>query len=84
MRSGLIATEGRDDPGVHGRGNHVPVTVLKVDNCQVVAQRNEEQDGYTALQLGVGTAKVKRTSQRCAGISPKRKVEPKRKLANSG
>jgi large subunit ribosomal protein L3 len=62
-------------------GIHVPVTVLQVDNCQVVAQRNEERDGYTALQLGVGTAKVKRTSQQMRGHFAKAQVEPKRKLA---
>jgi len=61
-------------------GIHVPVTVLQVDNCQVVAQRNEERDGYTALQLGVGTAKVKRTSQQMRGHFAKAQVEPKRKV----
>jgi large subunit ribosomal protein L3 len=61
-------------------GEHIPVTVLKVDNCQVVAQRTEETDGYTALQLGVGTAKVKRTSKQMRGHFAKAEVEPKRKV----
>jgi len=62
-------------------GEHVPVTVLKGDDLHVVAQRSEEKDGYTALQLGTGKAKVKRTNQALRGHFAKAKVEPKRKLA---
>ena len=52
--------EGRHDPSVSGRtARHVPVTVLKLDGCQVVATRTEEKDGYTAVQLGSGFAKAK-------------------------
>ena len=58
-------------------GNHVPVTVLRVDNCQVVAQRTAEKDGYTALQLGVGAAKVKNVTKPQRGHFAKAKVEPK-------
>ena len=59
MRTGLIAQKLGMTRVFTDEGNHVPVTVLKIDNCQVVAVRTEEKDGYTALQLGVGTAKVK-------------------------
>ena len=62
-------------------GNHIPVTVLKVDNCQVVAVRTEATDGYTALQLGVGTAKTKNVSKPQRGHFAKAKVEPKARLA---
>jgi large subunit ribosomal protein L3 len=62
-------------------GNHSPVTLLKVDSCQVVAQRTEERDGYTAVQLGVGPAKPKRVGQAMRGHFAKAKVEPKRRLA---
>jgi large subunit ribosomal protein L3 len=62
-------------------GSHVPVTVLKVDECQVVAVRSQEKDGYVAVQLGAGKARVKRTSQAQRGHFAKAKVEPKRKLA---
>jgi large subunit ribosomal protein L3 len=55
--------------------------VLKVDNCQVVAQRTEEKNGYTALQLGVGLAKVKNTPRAERGHFAKASVEPKRKVA---
>ena len=57
------------------------MTVLRVDNCQVVAQRTRDKDGYTALQLGVGTAKVKNVTQPQRGHFAKAKVEPKAKLA---
>ena len=59
----------------------MPVTVLKLNNCQVVAQRTEDKDGYNAVQLGSGFRKVKRTSQALRGHFAKANVEPKRKLA---
>jgi large subunit ribosomal protein L3 len=61
-------------------GEHVPVTVLKVDNCQVVAVKTQEKDGYTAVQLGYGKAKVKNVPKAMRGHYAKAKVEPKRKL----
>lgn len=62
-------------------GRHVPVTVLKLDGCQVVAKRTEETDGYTAVQLGSGFAKIKRLTQADRGRFAKAEVEPKKKLA---
>src|SRR5215831_2096415 len=62
-------------------GSHVPVTVLSVDSCQVVAVRTPEKDGYAAVQLGVGKAKVKNVTKPMRGHFAKAKVEPKRKLA---
>ncbi|MGF7172424.1 large subunit ribosomal protein L3 [Azospirillum doebereinerae] len=62
-------------------GQHVPVTVLKVDSCQVVAVRTEETDGYTAVQLGAGAIKVKNVTKPERGHFAKARVEPKRKLA---
>ena len=62
-------------------GRQVPVTVLHVDNLQVVAQRTVEKDGYTALQLGAGDAKVKRVSAPMRGHFAKANVAPKRKIA---
>lgn len=61
-------------------GKHVPVTVLKLDACQVVGVRTEEQDGYTALQLGVGVAKVKNVSKPVRGQYAKAQIEPKKKM----
>src|SRR3546814_13383757 len=80
MRTGLVAQKMGMTRLFTEDGEHVPVTVLKVDNCQVVAVRTDERDGYTALQLGVGKAKVKNVPQPMRGHFAKAKVEPKRKL----
>ncbi len=80
MRTGLIAQKVGMTRLFTEAGDHVPVTVLKVEGCQVVAQRTLERDGYTALQLGVGTAKVKNVSKPQRGHFAKAKVEPKRRL----
>jgi large subunit ribosomal protein L3 len=62
-------------------GRHVPVTVLKLDGCQVVSTRTDERDGYTAVQLGSGFAKAKRLTKADRGNFAKAEVEPKKKLA---
>jgi large subunit ribosomal protein L3 len=62
------------------KGEHVPVTVLHLEKCQVVARRTVETDGYTAVQLGVGTQKTQRVTQPMRGHFAKANVEPKRKL----
>src|SRR5918911_3336574 len=81
MRTGLIAQKLGMTRVFTDEGNHVPVTVLRVDNCQVVAQRTQERDGYTALQLGVGAAKTKNVTKPQRGHFAKAKVEPKARLA---
>src|SRR3954453_3500563 len=80
MRSGLIAQKLGMTRVFTPEGTHVPVTGLKVDSCQVVAVRTAEKDGYTAVQLGVGKAKVKNVGQGLRGHYAKAKVEPKAKL----
>ena len=62
-------------------GKQVPVTVLQLDKVEVVANRTNEKDGYSAVQLGAGTAKIKRTSKAMRGHFSVAKVEPKRKIA---
>ena len=81
MRTGLIARKLGMTRLFQDDGSHVPVTVLDVSGCQVVAQRTEENDGYTAMQLGLGTAKVKNVGKAMRGHFAKAKVEPKRRLA---
>src|SRR6476646_2228375 len=81
MRTGLIAQKLGMTRVFTGEGNHVAVTVLRVANCQVVAQRTEEKDGYTALQLGVGAAKVKNVTKPQRGHFAAAKVEPRAHLA---
>jgi large subunit ribosomal protein L3 len=80
MRTGLIAQKLGMSRVFTDEGNHIPVTVLRVDNCQVVAHRTQERDGYTALQLGVGAAKVKNVSKPMRGHYSAAKVEPKARL----
>jgi large subunit ribosomal protein L3 len=80
MRTGLLAQKMGMTRVFTDDGSHVPVTVLKVDNCQVVAVRTDETNGYTAVQLGVGKAKVKNVSKAQRGHFAKAKVEPKKKL----
>ena len=81
MRTGVIAKKEGMTRIFDEEGKHVPVTVLRIDNCQVVAVRSEEKDGYVAVQLGAGAAKTKRTSKAQRGHFAKAKVEPKKKLA---
>jgi len=81
MRSGLIAQKMGMTRVFSEDGNQVPVTVLKVDNCQVVAQKTDERDGYNAVQLGVGSAKPNRVTKAMRGHFSKAQVEPKVRLA---
>ena len=80
-RSGLIAQKLGMSRVFQEDGSHVPVTVLHVDNCQVVDQRTMDRDGYSAVQLGAGKAKVKRVGQAMRGHFAKAAVEPKQRLA---
>jgi large subunit ribosomal protein L3 len=80
MRTGLLAKKLGMTRLFREDGTHVPVTVLHLDGLQVVAARTEEKDGYTAVQLGWGKAKVKNVSKPNRGHFAKAKVEPKAKL----
>ncbi len=81
MRSGVIAKKLGMTRVYNDAGEHVPVTVLQMENCQVVAQRTQEKNGYTAVQLGVGLAKVKNTTKALRGHFATASVEPKAKVA---
>ncbi len=81
MRTGVIAKKLGMTRVFLEDGRQVPVTVLSLEGCQVVAQRTAEKDGYTALQLGAGKAKVKRVTKAERGHFAKAKVEPKFKVA---
>ena len=81
MRSGVIAQKVGMTRVFTEAGEHIPVTVLKLDNCQVISHRTDEKHGYTALQLGSGTRKVKRLTKAERGNFSVAHVEPKRKLA---
>ncbi|MCC1482533.1 50S ribosomal protein L3 [Roseibaca sp. Y0-43] len=81
MRSGVIAKKLGMTRLFMEDGRQVPVTVLQLDGLQVVAQRTADRDGYTAVQLGAGTAKAKRVPAPMRGHYAKASVAPKRKLA---
>jgi large subunit ribosomal protein L3 len=81
LRSGVIAKKLGMTRLFMEDGRQVPVTVLQLDNLQVVAQRTVERDGYTAVQLGAGTAKATRTSNPMRKVFANAKVNPKRKVA---
>lgn len=80
MRSGIIAKKVGMTRVFMEDGKQIPVTVLQLDALQVVSQRTADKDGYTAVQLGAGTPKVKRVSKAMRGHFAASKVEPKRKL----
>lgn len=80
MRTGLIAKKLGMTRIFKEDGTHVPVTVLHLDELQVVDTRTQERDGYTAVQLGWGRAKVKNVSNPNKGHFARVKVEPKKKL----
>jgi large subunit ribosomal protein L3 len=81
LRSGVIAKKVGMTRLFMEDGKQIPVTVLQLDKLEVVANRTMEKDGYTAVQLGAGTAKAKRTSKAMRGHFAAAKVEPKRKIA---
>ena len=80
MRTGLIAKKLGMTRMFKDDGTHVPVTVLHLNEVQVVDTRTEERDGYTAVQLGWGKAKVKNVTQPNKGHYARVKVEPKARL----
>ncbi len=79
LRSGLLAQKLGMTQVYDADGNHIPVTVLSLEGCQVVASKTVARDGYTSLQLGAGDAKPKRVSKAererfaKAGVTPKKK-----------
>jgi large subunit ribosomal protein L3 len=81
MRSGVIAQKVGMTRLFTEAGEHVPVTVLRLDNCQVVGHRTADKNGYVALQLGAGARKVRNVSKAERGNFAIAKVEPKRRLA---
>ncbi len=79
MRTGLIAKKLGMTTAYTADGEETAVTVLVVENCQVVSQKTKEKNGYTAVELGVGKARVKNVTKGLRGHFAKAKVEPKSK-----
>jgi len=80
MRTGVVAQKVGMTRVFTEAGEHVPVTVLRLAQCQVIAHRSKDKDGYVALQLGAGSRKVKNVSKAERGRFAVAKVEPKRKI----
>ena len=80
MRTGVIAKKMGMTRLFQADGRHVPVTVLQLENVQVVAIREKNRDGYTAVALGAGTAKAKNVAKPQRGAFGKANVEPKAKI----
>jgi large subunit ribosomal protein L3 len=80
-RTGVIATKLGMSRVFGEGGRHIPVTVLKLDQCRVVGHRTEDRDGYSAMQIGVGLAKTKRVSKANRTVYGNRNVEPPQKVA---
>lgn len=81
MRSGVIAKKIGMTRVYSEAGEHIPVTVLLMDKCQVIAQRTLEKNGYVAVQLGAGFSKIKNTSKALRGHFARAEVEPKAEVA---
>jgi large subunit ribosomal protein L3 len=81
MRSGVVAQKMGMTRVFTEAGEHVPVTVLRLAQCQVVAHRSKDKNGYVALQLGAGERRTNNMIKSDRGYFAKAKVEPKRKLA---
>ena len=81
MRTGILAQKLGMTRMFDAEGSHVPVSVLRVEECEVVAARRSDRDGYAAVQLGVGRAKAKKVTKPMRGHFAKAKVMPKAKLA---
>ncbi|MBN8531600.1 MAG: 50S ribosomal protein L3 [Alphaproteobacteria bacterium] len=80
MRTGVIVKKVGMSRLFAEDGQDVPVTILQLDGCQVVAQRTKDKDGYTALQIGAGKVKAKNVTKALRGHFAKAKVEPKHKV----
>lgn len=80
-RTGLIARKVGMSRYFSADGFHIPVTLLKVENCQVISSKTKDKHGYNAVQVGEGAIKVKNVSKSMRGVFAKAKVEPKRRLA---
>ena len=81
MRTGILAEKLGMSRVFDDDGSHVPVSVLRVQDCEVVATRRPDKDGYAAVQLGTGRAKAKNVTKPMRGHFAKAKVTPKAKLA---
>ena len=81
MRTGVIAKKVGMTRLFQEDGRHVPVTVLALENCQVVSHRTADRDGYVAVQVGAGEAKQKNVAKPQREHFAKAQVPLKQKVA---
>jgi len=81
MRCGLITRKLGMSRVFNENGEHVPVTILRLENVEVISIKSIEKNGYTAVQLGFGDKKAKNVSKPLKGVFAKSKVTPKEKIA---
>jgi large subunit ribosomal protein L3 len=81
MRCGVIVRKIGMSRVFNDKGEHVPVTILKLEDTEVLSTKTLEKDGYTAVQLGFGSKKLKHTNKPLRGFFSKLKTEPKKKVA---
>jgi large subunit ribosomal protein L3 len=80
MRAGLVGKKLGMTRLFTDKGDHVPVTIVQVDDCQVIGHKTLEKDGYSAIQLGHGKTREKLVSKANRGIFAKAKLPLKRKV----
>jgi large subunit ribosomal protein L3 len=81
MRCGVIVRKLGMSRVFNDKGEHIPVTVLRMENTEVLSTKTLAKDGYNAVQLGFGSKKTKHTTKPLRGIFAKSLVEPKEKIA---
>ena len=81
MRCGVIVRKLGMSRVFNEKGEHIPVTILRLEDTEVLSTKTVEKDGYTAVQLGFGNKKLKHTTKPMRGVFAKAKTEPKKKVA---
>ena len=80
MRCGVVVRKLGMSRIFDDNGNHVPVTILKMEDVEVLSTKSVEKDGYIALQVGFNNRKPKNFSKPLRGFFAKSKSEPKEKV----
>lgn len=81
MRCGVIVRKLGMSRVFNDKGEHIPVTVLRLEDAEVLSTKTVEKDGYTAIQLGFHNKKLKHTNKPMRGVFAKSKSEPKERVA---
>ena len=81
MRCGVIVRKLGMSRVFNDKGEHIPVTVLRLEDTEVLSTKTLDKDGYTAVQLGFGNKKLKHTTKPMRGVFSKSNTEPKKKVA---